>query len=268
MSKELVLVRRMTVFSFFLVMLFGCNLAQIHTKSIGDEMSSLSSDLDNDTKTFYQPSEALKNFALENPSCLLWSDWQSLCSYSGVGGSVVCHDDPFHRVEPSAPFCANEVDLTKVTSDQLDSMNRFCSLLLKTPLLNRAPIQEVDACYQYADERPFSGRDMLSLDHEWCNAWFTDKGWIVCNGYEDKLLTSGKKISDIAQYSCDEAISRDIKFEKAWCAQWIETKQCVNPQFRGNGVSYKNSNPLKEIITGRKAHVPLPSPTLGVFCGE
>ena len=258
-----------------LVLFAGCGQANFQTKA-GDEINSVSQELNHNIKSFYPPSKTLKKFAHKNPSCPLWSDWQSLCSYTGEGGGIICHDDPSYRAEPSAPFCAYKVDLTKTTSEELASLQRFCSLLSTTSLLDKAPIRKVKACFQYQNKRPFSGRNMTSLGHKWCNAWITDIGWLTCDGYEDKILDSGIKISEASSYSCKKAISEKIEFERASCAQWSYTHPCANPQFLGSGVNYIQENPFldfsdesafdKIIIPNDKAHLPLPVPTLGIFC--
>lgn len=232
-------------------------------------------------KSYYPPSAKLRRFASDNPYCLLWSDWESLCSYTKEGGGMECHDDPTFRVEPSSPFCASIIDLTKTTDDQLKSLNRFCSLVRKIPVLDKAPIRKVDACVRYENERPFSGRRMSVLNHRWCETWLTDKGLISCHSYEDKALSSGESIShtsNTSSYSCNDAISENVSFEKATCSQWAKTDQCQNPQFRGNGVNYAAENQFldfsdesaydKIVIAPGSVHIPLPLPTLGVFCGK
>lgn len=45
-------------------------------------------------------------FGEANPQCQLWTNWERLCSRTGLGGGIQCHIDPGRRVASSLPFCA------------------------------------------------------------------------------------------------------------------------------------------------------------------
>jgi len=109
---------------------------------------------------------------------------------------------------------------------------------------------------------------MVSIDHEWCDVWRTDKGWVTCDGYEDKTLRSGQKISDISRLTCGEAILEKVEFEFATCVQWKVADVCRNPAIAFNKLDYSIKNPLSQISTIGLVHLPLPSPAYGVYCSD
>lgn len=258
----------MLFYTLLITMLLGCRPSGAHTNAKDKVVNSDATSSTDNLKSFYSPSKALKKFAHKNPDCKLWSDWQSLCSYTGKNGSILCHDDPSMRVEPSEPFCTH-VDLTKITEAQQYSLDRFCSLPLETNILTH-PIQKKQACFGYLDGRPFSGKNLTSVSHDFCEAWITDLGWVVCDGFEDKVLKSGKRISNLKKYSCSEAISENIEFKYARCASWTssQTQNCKNPvtYYDKPYLDYSDEENFRQIIPDSSFHLPLPNPVLGIAC--
>jgi hypothetical protein len=122
---------------------------------------------------------ALAAFGRDNPSCRMWTNWQSLCSRTGPGMSTYCKQDPGFRVQPSEPFCANwrvpegttysvsEFD----TPEQIRSRNRFCDVFAGEEGSRQEPAGPTPACDLYAAERPFNGRRPEANAHPLCRQW-------------------------------------------------------------------------------------------------
>lgn len=121
---------------------------------------------------------ALTAFGADNRACRMWTNWQSLCSRTGPGGSAYCKKDPGFAVEPSEPFCVSR-QIPPGTTDQAQfdtpgqrrSRNRFCDLFVGQPGSMRGPAGSTPECELYAAERPFDGRRPEAVAHPLCRQW-------------------------------------------------------------------------------------------------
>ena len=170
------------------------------------------------------------------------------------------------------------MDLRKTTPEQEASLLRFCSLPRTINVYyDEGPVnvKKTDACLGYEKDRPFSGRDMASLNHGWCNVWNTDKGWMTCEGYEDKTFRNGKKLSEVSALTCKEAIAEKTSFKYALCRQWSDRVPCEKPAFPTDFINYSEtaigklySSPgvFNSAPSNRRPHYVLPPPTSGFYC--
>lgn len=98
-------------------------------------------------------------FGQRNKSCQLWTNWQKVCSRTGPGGSVLCHDDPIAPVEASAPFCVRPNAHEKLPSE-MQSSQRFC-----------AEMDGQGICRRYVIDRPFNGFHIWARRSNLCKRW-------------------------------------------------------------------------------------------------
>jgi hypothetical protein len=135
-------------------------------------------------KTQAEADVALAAFDTDNPDCQLWTNWQKMCSRTGENGASDCVKDATHSAKPSDVFCLADgngaFDSWRfLTSSNLQqSAARFCKK--EVPLeLSNGKIQKI--CTQFHKDRPFSGRDLASRRHRWCNVWSEENtGKPVC----------------------------------------------------------------------------------------
>lgn len=128
--------------------------------------------------TFYrtqaQADAALKAFDRKNPTCQLWSNWQKMCSRTGVGGKTFCTTNSTNLVRPSTPFCAGDakgldrIEAATLTNEQI-SRDRFCVSFDSTSTFARKLGRP--SCYERDKRRPFGGFEILSRVHPWCKEW-------------------------------------------------------------------------------------------------
>jgi hypothetical protein len=120
------------------------------------------------------PIKTLAQFEKDNPSCRMWTNWQSLCSRTGPSMNVFCKKDEGFAVEPSEPFCVSqEMPVGQTfgaqfdTASQRQSRNRFCRQLdddgMSSGLM--AP------CAEYSLYRPFDGLRSEAVVHPLCMKW-------------------------------------------------------------------------------------------------
>jgi hypothetical protein len=122
---------------------------------------------------------ALAAFGHDNPSCRMWTDWQSLCSRTGPGMETYCKKDPGFPVAASEPFCANwqlPDDTTRLTWEfdtpaQRRSRNRFCEVFAGDEGADREQLGDRPECALYAAKRPFDGRRTEAIAHPLCRQW-------------------------------------------------------------------------------------------------
>jgi hypothetical protein len=114
----------------------------------------------------------------DNPSCRMWTNWQSLCSRTGPGMSTYCKQDPGFPVQPSEPFCVSQrVPLGTTYGGQFDtpeqrrSRNRFCDLFAGETGSVREQLGPMPICELYAAKRPFDGRRPEAMAHPLCPQW-------------------------------------------------------------------------------------------------
>lgn len=101
-------------------------------------------------------------FGGANTDCPLWTNWQKLCSRTGPNGRPHCSTDSHAVAEPSAPFCARQLNVTN--QEERASSERYCT---QRDLLNGVtPI-----CVRHEPSRPFNGRRIGALIHSWCQTW-------------------------------------------------------------------------------------------------
>lgn len=128
--------------------------------------------------TFYrtqaQANAALKSFDRKNPSCQLWSNWQKMCSRTGVGGKTYCTTNSTNPVRPSTAFCSGDatgldrVEAGTLTKEQI-SRDRFCVSFDSSSTFARKLGRPT--CYERDRRRPFAGLEILSRAHPWCEEW-------------------------------------------------------------------------------------------------
>ncbi|MDM8012092.1 MAG: hypothetical protein QUV08_14140 [Parasphingorhabdus sp.] len=116
---------------------------------------------------------ALAAFEKENPSCELWSNWQKMCSRTGLEGQVHCNKADTLSVKPSATFCVAKPDEqfsgpgADATSREISSFFRFCEV---PPNFEGSYEEKREAC-NWDKSRPFAGRSLTELSHPWCKTW-------------------------------------------------------------------------------------------------
>ena len=135
----------------------------------------------------------LARFERENPSCQLWTNWQKMCSRTGVNGRVICVSDEDKTVRPSQPFCDRRSDPISGLSlaDNPDeqqkliegeaarfSRNRFCVTYYSDDpqaysfmLPGTADFSSIPFCVEFATNRPFNGVRGYLARHPACSEW-------------------------------------------------------------------------------------------------
>lgn len=117
----------------------------------------------------------LTTFGRDNPQCLLWTDWQRLCSRTGPQATLRCVRDAARPVAASQPFCAaapgpgNDAYAANFSALRQTS-TRFCAVQVADA--NEARQEgEPDLCDSYKPGRPFNGRRLAAMRHPWCETW-------------------------------------------------------------------------------------------------
>lgn len=189
----------------------------------------------------------------------MWTDWQRLCSRTGVNGQISCTTDPGRRVAPSKPFCAGYLDASpyfKHTSEQEHSYLRFCRSTRVEDLVDArgqsTPGRKL--CRSFADERPFNGRRPAARDHRFCEVWSSSKtNAPICTS----SANAGGTVPVCSQRS--ESIGADLGV--LYCSKWRETD--CNP-VDGIGFADDQKSPTKiSIPTARRADAVA---VFGVMC--
>jgi len=155
--------RRTTVSSLF-VFLGTASLAGCAPKDVvetGEREPSI----------FYASQEeanaALEAYGRRHPECKLWTNWQKMCSRTGLQHSVNCTVEPDNPVPPSEPFCAatsHGIDIKTYNSEPMKaSAARFC----KGELYGSMQL----SCSAPAESRPFGGYSISSRRHPYCQVW-------------------------------------------------------------------------------------------------
>ncbi len=112
---------------------------------------------------------ALTSFDIKNPSCQLWTNWQKMCSRTGVDGATHCISSSV-PVRPSVPFCVARTDQPYDDNDpsasqaERLSQKRFCQRMASGHSSNG------DNCSRELS-RPFSGLVLEERRHPWCAKW-------------------------------------------------------------------------------------------------
>ncbi len=146
---------------------------------------------------------ALEAFDKANPTCELWTNWQKMCSRTGLKGETHCVADPAIAVKPSTPFCANRLvsrqneprplapeipeTLTEGAGSS-KSRNRFCSkfwngdpglVVFDADVATRH--KSIPFCTAYKNSRPFNGLSASSQENPRCKRWAaTRTGMYYC----------------------------------------------------------------------------------------
>ena len=121
---------------------------------------------------------SLTAFDKNNPDCQLWTNWQKMCSRTGEGGATRCITDSQKSVRPSTPFCAEPSAISFSLTDILDlgqkkSAERFYPQYISS--LEKGISSNKD------NYRPFSGSNLSSRRHPYCNVWATEnEGKAIC----------------------------------------------------------------------------------------
>lgn len=111
---------------------------------------------------------ALASFDGNNPDCQLWTNWQKMCSRTGLNGATHCISSSM-PVRPSVPFCVARTDQPYDDNDasapqaERLSHRRFCQRATSEHGLG-------EEC-SWDRSRPFSGLVLKELRHPWCAKW-------------------------------------------------------------------------------------------------
>jgi hypothetical protein len=159
---------------------------------------------------------ALEKFDKDNPSCQLWTNWQKMCSRTGLKGETLCASDSTHRAKPSKPFCSfrpifrsgfshyRESEVPEVLTEgrsSSNSRNRFCAEFadknqdyhyggFEKQIAKR--IKKVSFCRKYLIDRPFNGLSREYQKSPRCKQWNKlESGLYYCaSKIEDKFCNS------------------------------------------------------------------------------
>jgi hypothetical protein len=128
---------------------------------------------------------ALSQFDIDNPDCQLWTNWQKMCSRTGVGRSLHCVSTTRRQVKPSVPFCVKFPEITAELQPALNSRLRFCAKSGPTRFWGGADASKVVAeftqCKMYERGRPFDGYRLADRLHPYCKKWIRgEKGVLKC----------------------------------------------------------------------------------------
>jgi hypothetical protein len=117
---------------------------------------------------------ALDSFGRDQPQCLLWTNWQKICSRTGLNGEITCAMDSGFKVRPSTPFCAGISGSLAPTPlrpspygptvldnsgnpKRILSAHRFCRSKAERKLKERDNGQDFGCGSEgYLDKRPFA----------------------------------------------------------------------------------------------------------------
>ncbi len=203
-------------------------------------------------KTQAQADAALAAFDKDNPDCQLWTNWQKMCSRTGLNGQTHCNIDPDKPVKPSVPFCAHRLTYKEgdifshepeipeiLTEDKqsANSRNRFCNKFSNGNLEDYGLDEDMVAlhkdkqrCITYKVTRPFNGMSAISQKNPRCKKWdqvkngsfycvetvSDDKCWNVTNGiYPPSATKDGIWVPG----SRDSLLSRSAIIGMS-CSEW------------------------------------------------
>lgn len=191
---------------------------------------------DSDPNIYYKSQAdadvALSQFDRDNPSCQLWSNWQSVC-VKQADNTIVCGKSKRGSVKPSKPFCvvANGLEqpayIDRVPNGG-DSVARFCN---KRELLRGVGGNASQVCSQFAANRPFAKIDLGYPPNRWCRKW-----------------VSVKRGANLMPH----------------CAELALPKSCKNPSITGVGPIAANPRNHPDMAAG---FVPDKSPITVLYCG-
>lgn len=164
----------------------------------------------------------LADFGAANPQCRLWTNWQKLCSRTGLGGATQCLADPARSVGPSAPFCVTALGTRgEAYAENFGRLRasslRFCERVIE----DEAEAQrdgEPELCEAYAPERPFNGRRLSSVRHPWCETWADAES-------QREVCSEG-----VASGSCRDLAEQGYEHDRLLiCTSWRSDVPCRRP---------------------------------------
>lgn len=121
-------------------------------------------------------------FERDYPKCMLWTNWQKMCSRTGRNSKIHCAEDRERRVRPSAPFCAHYInsDYGRNKPDQVASILRFCKSKHIAGQLSEDGVKfQVTECRRYSPARPFNGKRLSARLNPLCATWTTQNNGIL-----------------------------------------------------------------------------------------
>ena len=194
-------------------------------------------------------------FGREHPECPLWTNWQKLCSRTGLHGEIHCNIDTAASVTPSEPFCAAGIrgSAENLRGGELRSSERFCTEHgERYRTSSRGQRSSIRICRRHEARRPFNGRRLASLDHPACQAWADERTHrVVCSrGQNDRTGAP----------SCDQLAASGYEHSGLLiCVRWSGATGCSSPQ-----PTERTPEPGEPFIDDPIA--PDSFPVRGVFC--
>jgi hypothetical protein len=125
-----------------------------------------------DKKPLQSRPSSLARFGDAHRDCLLWTNWNQMCSRTGESGAAYCVYDKNYTATASEPFCAisnKGPETIATTPKERASRNRFCADYLKDS--DRRNTKKTHRCVLYSSNRPFNGMNLSSRIHPWCLEW-------------------------------------------------------------------------------------------------
>jgi hypothetical protein len=169
---------------------------------------------------------ALIAFGEAHPHCLIWTNWQKLCSRTGVDGAIHCTADPDRAVEPSEPFCAGAAAPHASSSFRgnfdraRESSLRFCESRWPGSEAEAVNEGETTLCNTFAGGRPFNGRRIAAMRHPWCQVWSDAlTGDLVCSEHGGNGTPSCSGLA-ARHYEHPHLLS---------CSEWVDAVPCSRP---------------------------------------
>lgn len=119
---------------------------------------------------------ALSAFEEENPSCQLWTNWQTAC-FKSPDGKVHCGKSGHREARASKPFCVvrngqEQVSYIDSMSQSGVSAGRFCK---RRGTLSEMSQTNREYCAEYLPSRPFGRIDGRFPANAWCAKWISEK---------------------------------------------------------------------------------------------
>lgn len=199
---------------------------------------------------------ALQKFDNENPKCELWTNWQKMCSRTGINGRTECVIDPDYVVRPSTPFCAEASIPDRVRFRQSEQFFSAKSLEFRS----RQRYCKFDGKTLYcANERPFNGSHLSARRHRLCEIWSLEHA----PDFEPLCVEGSTKFG---LSKCDDVakVSR-VNRSKLYCSKPKRSEErnlCASIVGWGDGPDFGQSGPYDVVPMGRKGELAV----IGLHC--
>lgn len=191
-------------------------------------------------------------FGEQHKSCQMWTNWQELCSRTGQQGVSRCTSEVNHRIKPSEPFCVTtgQAPAERMTKKAVNSMMRYC---------DKRATSGGDRCLHWDDDRPFSGRQLASRRHPWCDSWSDEKTWKPICSEKGQFGLSRCDTKSLASFKASGTLYCSHRSVDTDRQEW-----CDIPQGWGQGPDFPKNDvsSFVEVLTKSS------TPAVGLYCSR